>query len=267
MDFQKPQKGRRSKTGYRGVTFFAGQGKYRAYIYLPGTRHRHIGTFDTAELAARAHDAAAVERFGPDAVTNASLGLFSGAHDAPQVATTPVPSVKAAQRGSGHSLAITNRHMMTSDFEWLLEQIESPTASALFGNSPGIREELASLRNMLYREWTARQDRRSTVGIHLDTSVDKRLSPGECRNLGLAFAALVRRVRAGETSGAPCALLCSLAAAYLNSAARRYTAAGVKPSFLESVDDIRQLYAGPVQARPRERPNPGAATPPRSARL
>ena len=63
-------------TGYRGVCKdkrrFAGQIKIKG-------KKVHLGIFSTPEEAATAYDAAAVRFYGPDALTNAKLGLLQEA--------------------------------------------------------------------------------------------------------------------------------------------------------------------------------------------
>jgi hypothetical protein len=54
-------------TGYRGVRVM--RSKYQARIKVDQT-YRHLGTFDTAEQAARAYDTAAREAFGEFAYQN-----------------------------------------------------------------------------------------------------------------------------------------------------------------------------------------------------
>ena len=54
-------------SGYKGVDF--NQGKWRARITQHGKRH-FLGTFDTAEEAARAYDSKALELFGEFASLN-----------------------------------------------------------------------------------------------------------------------------------------------------------------------------------------------------
>lgn len=56
-------------SGYKGVNFYRRTGRYRAYIQS-GYRPTHLGYFATAEQAARAYDAAALEHFGEFARLN-----------------------------------------------------------------------------------------------------------------------------------------------------------------------------------------------------
>ncbi len=64
---------RRTKTGFKGVNAVP-SGRYTALVHYKG-RQQYIGTFDTAEEAAIAYDAKALELYGERAVTNKSLGL------------------------------------------------------------------------------------------------------------------------------------------------------------------------------------------------
>lgn len=58
-------------SGFKGVSWFAQRGKWRARIAADG-REKTIGYFDTAEDAARAYDRKAVELFGEFARLNFS---------------------------------------------------------------------------------------------------------------------------------------------------------------------------------------------------
>jgi AP2 domain-containing protein/HNH endonuclease len=61
--------GRNSTSGYKGVSWHKGTGKWRATIFVSG-RQIALGLYDQAEDAARAYDLAAIEHFGPYARTN-----------------------------------------------------------------------------------------------------------------------------------------------------------------------------------------------------
>jgi hypothetical protein len=61
--------------GFVGVSFHKATQKYAARIRHDGTQV-HIGLFPDAPTAAKAYDDRATELFGPNAETNASLGLF-----------------------------------------------------------------------------------------------------------------------------------------------------------------------------------------------
>lgn len=69
---------RRGSSGYRGVCWFKGTGKWRAYIMCDGKRF-HLGYFEDKDEAARTYDAKAVELYGkyaylnfPDEITQSS---------------------------------------------------------------------------------------------------------------------------------------------------------------------------------------------------
>lgn len=62
--------GRNNHTGYKGVSYYRRTGRWRAYTVNPDGSHRHLGYFDSPELAACAYDVAAIARWGEYALTN-----------------------------------------------------------------------------------------------------------------------------------------------------------------------------------------------------
>lgn len=60
---------RRSKSGFKGVSFHRAYGRWEAYLHVDW-RKRCIGFYDSAEEAARAYDIAAFARFGEFAKLN-----------------------------------------------------------------------------------------------------------------------------------------------------------------------------------------------------
>lgn len=75
-----------SVSGYRGVSSV--RDKWQAYIYLPGGKKQHIGSYATKELAARAYDSVAWELKGERAQLNfgreetVARGALAGVVDA-----------------------------------------------------------------------------------------------------------------------------------------------------------------------------------------
>jgi hypothetical protein len=59
------------KVKYKGVSVYGKKGRFRATIQIEG-RWKQIGTYNTAETAARAYDEAAFEAFGDAAYLNRS---------------------------------------------------------------------------------------------------------------------------------------------------------------------------------------------------
>lgn len=68
-------KNRNNTTGYKGVCNL--KGTWRAEVVANGTRH-YLGTFPTAEAAARAYDAKAIELHGDFAKLNFELSNTTG---------------------------------------------------------------------------------------------------------------------------------------------------------------------------------------------
>jgi len=75
---QNPQNVSKRKdnvSGYKGVSFHKGTGKWQARIRVKGDS-RCLGFFPSAQSAALVYDAAAIEHHGEFAATNLSLGLI-----------------------------------------------------------------------------------------------------------------------------------------------------------------------------------------------
>ena len=66
-----------NSSGFKGVYFARLTKKWIAQIRINGKR-THIGTFNTAEEAARAYDTAAVKYYGEFAMPNEMMGLYNG---------------------------------------------------------------------------------------------------------------------------------------------------------------------------------------------
>lgn len=64
-----------NKCGYKGVYWASDRKKWRAEITVDG-KHIHIGSYNTAEEAARAYDEYALFYFGEFAKTNAMMGII-----------------------------------------------------------------------------------------------------------------------------------------------------------------------------------------------
>lgn len=64
------RKASNNTSGYKGVCFRKDRGTWLASIRTGGPKLTKLGTFKTAELAARAYDAAAAQHFGEFAVLN-----------------------------------------------------------------------------------------------------------------------------------------------------------------------------------------------------
>jgi hypothetical protein len=66
----------KNTSGFRGVSYNVRLDSYQAEIRCDGKR-KYLGVFKKPENAARAYDKAALELFGPNALTNIRLGLLS----------------------------------------------------------------------------------------------------------------------------------------------------------------------------------------------
>jgi hypothetical protein len=60
-----------NKSGYRGVSWHRGSGRWQAYIGHEG-KPKYLGTYSTPEAAARAYDEAAKQQHGDLAQLNFS---------------------------------------------------------------------------------------------------------------------------------------------------------------------------------------------------
>jgi AP2 domain/HNH endonuclease len=65
----------KGSTRFKGVNCYIHTGKYQAKI-TKNYKAIHLGYFDEPEEAARAYDKAALELFGPNAMTNEKLGNY-----------------------------------------------------------------------------------------------------------------------------------------------------------------------------------------------
>ena len=65
-----------STSGYKGVSWNKHAQKWTAQLHIDNGK-KHLGVFDNKEDAARAYDTAAVEHFGPYALTNDALLLYN----------------------------------------------------------------------------------------------------------------------------------------------------------------------------------------------
>ena len=77
--------------GYRGVSANKSKNKpFKSQTYLNG-KYIHIGTFATAEEAARAFDDFMLKHHGNDAITNIKLGLLPPVGESVKLQLTPIP--------------------------------------------------------------------------------------------------------------------------------------------------------------------------------
>ncbi|MCS5736657.1 AP2/ERF family transcription factor, partial [Herbiconiux daphne] len=84
-------------TGYRGVSANSSKKKpFKSQIYFNG-KYVSIGTFVTAEEAARAYDAFVLSHIGNDAKTNISLGLLPPMGEEPLLKRAPAPVIELEQ--------------------------------------------------------------------------------------------------------------------------------------------------------------------------
>lgn len=102
----------RGQSQYRGVTKHHHQGKWEARIgRVDGNKYMYLGTFDSAEDAARAYDRAAVKFRGRKAMTNFNISQYSeiladpDAYNLASPSNTSKSSEGSHQEKSGHGLA------------------------------------------------------------------------------------------------------------------------------------------------------------------